>query len=172
MRFFGFSLTVALAAITLGSAPLAAQANSKYRITNSALGTGYSLDVGDALTPGIMAGMMLPTGQASGQFWNFEAPFVFDNRIKLSNIFKGPTECLNVAGDGALYMSPCNSEIGQRWMMQEVPGIGVRFTNEFKPGQCLGALRSNVSNQIFVPLMQSCTGGNDQVWIVTHTGRF
>ena len=155
----------------MASTAASAQAG-QFRITNAQEGSGFSLDVGNLTNNGQTNGMIAPTSQASGQYWTMNQPFILNNRMKLSNTFTGPNQCLDVNQDGSLFMDTCSSAVGQRWELQEVPGVGVRIGNEFAPGYCLDYTTTNISNNIGLPLLVPCNNTPSQVWVVSHTGRF
>lgn len=168
----GVSRFVILATPLLLAATAASAQVGQFRITNAKQGTGFSLDVGNLVNNGQTNGMLAPTSQASGQFWKMTYPFILNNRMKLSNTFTGDDMCLDVNQDGSLFMDKCSSAVGQRWEMQEVPGVGVRFGNEFAPGYCLDYSVTTISTNIGLPLLVPCNNTPSQVWVVSHTGRF
>lgn len=166
-----FLATLAASAFCVSAGSASAQ-DAQFRITtNNPQGAGFSLDVGDLVGNGLSAGAMLPTSQALGQYWRFRQGA---GGLRLTNALNGPNQCLDTAQDGTLYMAPCGIQLGQRWSLVEVPGVGVRFVNSFKPGHCLDyvAQHSPVLNtNIGIMVMQPCNGSAQQAWTVAHTGR-
>ncbi len=157
-----FAATATLASIAW-AAPALAQA-PHYRFSNFQLGLNASMDVGDIAGQAHKVGMMLPTSQASGQYWTITP--VGGGFVRLSNTFTGPNQCLDVAGDGAVYMDGCGRQIGQRWRIEGVVG-GVRLTNAFAAGRCLDLF---AGPNLTVPALLPCAGTPSQTWIVALTG--
>lgn len=162
-------------ALCLGALSVAtpASANDFYqRITSNDPGSAnFSLDVGD-LGSGLQQGLLLPTSNASGQYWQLVPAGL--GSYKLTNSFQGNVMCLDVAHDGGTYMDNCGVQIGQLWQLEEVVGQGVRLLNAFKPGQCLDYMTHHeptLNMQIGIALMTNCNGSASQVWSVRNTGR-
>ncbi len=137
-----------------------AQAEPYVKLSNQYTG-GLALDLGNRLNPNILTGEMAAEGPAWGQYWSFvRAP---DGFFRVRNRL-APGMCLDVAGDGAIYMDTCGNQIGQRWNVQGQNG-NVNFINQFKPGHCLD-VTANAPN---IALMVPCSGATGQLWSVTAT---
>ena len=166
MNLTALRLTVFLAALlAAGMAPAQAQ-EPHFRFSNRASGANISLDVGNV--PGQPAtalfGMMLKTGNYAGQYWRITPNG--DGSARLSNTFTGKLKCLDVAGDGSLYMDTCGRQVGQRWRIEQVP-FGVRLTNDFMPGRCLDTLSGN---GMTLAVLAACNQSQSQTWLVSLTG--
>jgi len=152
---------VAAAAILTATA---VQAQDPYvRLSNSYLGSGMSLDLGNRVNPGLLTGEMLATSQAFGQFWNFvpqgDGSFRMMNRL-------APGQCLDVSGDGITYMDQCGGQIGQRWRVGGANG-NVSIFNDFMPGRCLD---TSSDPGMHIAMMAPCGGQTGQRWSVISTG--
>ena len=154
--------TATLASIAW-AAPALAQA-PHYRFTNVQLGPNASMDVGDLAGQAHKIGMILPTSEATGQYWTILP--LGGGFVRLSNTFTGPNQCLDVANDGAVYMDGCNRQLGQRWRIEGVVG-GVRLTNAFAGGRCLDLFSGP---NLTVPAMRPCAATPSQTWNVALTG--
>lgn len=156
--------TGAAIAATAMVAATAAQAQDPYvRLSNSYLGGGQSLDLGNRVNASILTGEMAATGPAWGQFWNFVPQP--DGSFRMMNRF-APGQCLDVSGDGVTYMDACGAQIGQRWRVSGTNG-NVAIHNDFRPGQCL-----DVTNDpgLHIAMMAPCGPQSGQRWSVTSTG--
>lgn len=152
------------ALITIAWAPPAFAQQLLYRVSNYQLGVTASLDVGNLAGQTNLVGMMLPTSAATGQSWSIIP--IGGGQVRLSNNFTGANQCLDVAGDGALYMDGCGQQIGQRWRLDPVVG-GMRLTNAFMPGKCLDIFSGP---QLTIPLLTPCTNTPNQTWIIALSG--
>ena len=152
---------VAALSLTLGT-EVQAQAQEPYvKLSNQYTGFLFALDLGNRLNPNILSGEMAAEGPAWGQFWSFvRAP---DGFFRVHNRL-APGMCLDVAGDGVIYMDTCGNQIGQRWDVRGQNG-DVNFINQFKPGQCLD-VTNNAPN---VAMMAPCSTVTGQRWTVTPT---
>lgn len=122
---------------------------------------GLALDLGNRLNPNILTGEMAAEGPAWGQYWSFvRAP---DGFLRVRNRL-APGMCLDVAGDGAIYMDTCGNQIGQRWNLRGQNG-NVDVINPFKPGHRLDVTANAPNIALSVP----CSGATGQLWSVTAT---
>lgn len=155
------AVAVAASALLLGT-QARAQAQEPYvKLSNQYTGNLMALDLGNRLNAQILTGEMAAEGPAWGQYWSFvRAP---DGFFRARNRLV-PGMCLDVAGDGAIYMDTCGNQIGQRWNVQGQNG-NVNFINQFKPGHCLDVTATAPNIAVMVP----CSGATGQLWTVTAT---
>lgn len=166
MNRFPKCMSVVATALGLLASPAIAQQQGLFRFTSVGHGSAYSLDVGTVPGVSYVLALMLPTSQPAGQYWQITGARNGD--VRLSNLFSGPNQCLDVEPSGALYMDTCGLQIGQRWQIREVIGQGVQVTNSFKPGHCLDVF---IGTQRAPAALIPCSGSASQIWNVSLTGR-
>lgn len=135
--------------------------NLWYRLTNTFLGAGRSLDTyGD----GTNAPFMGETGDFSGQFWRL-TPYA-DGTYRLTNRFLGEGRSLDTYSDGANdpFMSETGNFSGQFWTLNLQSDGTYRLTNQF-----LGEGRSldTYSGGTNAPFMGETGNFSGQFWILT-----
>lgn len=166
MSLTAFRLATALT-ILLVACPSPAEAQDPhFRFTNRAGGANISMDVGNVAgqPANLLFGTMQKTSNVSGQYWRITSNPA--GGARLTNTFTGKLRCLDVAGDGSLYMDTCGQQIGQRWNIEAVP-FGVRVTNVFMPGRCLDTLSGN---GMTLAVLTPCNNSQSQTWLISLTG--
>lgn len=158
----------AVALLGLASYGTVAQAQSRdpyYVLTSEYLGNGMALDVGQVHNANNQWwAVMLPTGTGDGQAWFLqEQPGTW---WRMTNAWNGRNQCLDVAGDGSLYMDVCGAQIGQRWRIQNQNGA-IFITNDFAPGRCLDVLSTG---NLQVAALTPCNNLTGQRWTFHDTG--
>ena len=166
MNLTAFRLATALT-LLLAACPSPARAQDPhFRFTNRAGGANISMDVVNVAgqPANILYGAMQQTSNVSGQYWRITPNPA--GGIRLTNTFTGKLSCLDVAGDGSLYMDTCGQQIGQRWNIEAVP-FGVRVTNAFMPGRCLDTLSGQ---GMTLAVLAPCNKSQSQTWLISLTG--
>lgn len=143
----------------------AVDVNYYYRLTNTFLGEGRSLDT---YSNGNNDPFMGKTGNYSGQYWQLTP--LGNGYYRLTNSFLGSGRSLDTYGgdDNRPFMGNTGNYSGQYWKLTELrPGV-YRLTNSF-----LGDLRSldTYSGNDNQPFMGETGNYSGQMWILTRLGR-
>ena len=108
--------------------------NTYYRLTNSWMGEGRSLDV----NPEGLTLMMAPTGNYSGQFWKITAQG--DGLFKLSCQWQGEGKVIDVINDGTnnrMVLADNAGYSGQFWRIEEAGRGHYRLINGWQTEKSL-----------------------------------
>lgn len=166
MRHSVLKIAVAIAGLAAASVPALGQ-DAYFRLTNNSLGSGRSLEALQVPNTSAPVGIMLPTSNDPGQYWQFQRAGRF---LQLTNALNGPRMCLEVnPTGGALFMNPCGPQTGQRWQLDETQRPTVRLRNAAWPGKCLDVVRAE---DYYFPVMGDCQASLDSLnWSMPSAGR-
>ncbi len=116
--------------------PRLAFSTSWYRLENVALGSGTSLD----------AGALHPTANVSGEYWELHSNG--DGTFRLTNMWQGAGESLDVANDGVFepVMAASGNYSGQAWRITPITAGQFRLSSAFQPTLSLASSGGSLVN--------------------------
>jgi hypothetical protein len=137
-----------------------------YRLTNSYLGEGYSLDTASAPNdPNVP--VMAKSSNSAGQYWKFS---VQGSCYKLSNVLLGPDRSLDNYPTGLHppFMGPTGNFSGQCWHPAPAGGGYIRLTNDYSGDSHSLDTYSDRDHKPFMAESSTATG---QFWKLTRLTR-
>jgi hypothetical protein len=159
-------MRLACAAILLTIVPLLAgeigfDDHYYYRLTNSYLGEGYSLD---SAADGKLIPVMAKSSAGAGQYWKFT---VWGGCYRISNVLLGSDHALDNSNSGTHppKMAPAGNYSGQCWHAGPEHDGYVRLTNDY-----LGNSHSldTYSSSEHLPFMAETSTATGQYWKLTR----